>query len=155
MMEEKVAPRVAEVHDSYLSLFQREAVPWNHGKIVLLGDGRAGKDSTFKSLRGLPFDANQPSTRGAALESIAIRRQDMAAWEQDDQRALDMELELQVARLLLEAEQRQRPSGEAQTGQSGGCLRPSSLLFSPSSVPFLQAPCLDLLISLPHSAPYP
>ena len=36
-----------------------ESLPWRRGRLVLLGQGRAGKTSTVRSLVGEPFDEAQ------------------------------------------------------------------------------------------------
>ena len=36
-----------------------ENLPWRRGRLVLLGQGRAGKTSTVRSLVGKPFDKSQ------------------------------------------------------------------------------------------------
>ena len=50
---------------------------------MFVGQGRAGKSSTVKSLLGKEFDANEESTVGVALENCEISRTNgIVGWEE-------------------------------------------------------------------------
>ena len=55
-------------------------LPWRRGRLVLLGQGRAGKSSTVRSLVGKPFDSCQASTVGVETASCEIQRGDAVDW---------------------------------------------------------------------------
>ena len=44
--------------------------PWLRAKLMLVGEGRAGKTSTKRTLLGLQFNPNEPSTVGADTTSV-------------------------------------------------------------------------------------
>ena len=67
-----LCPRRAQAADATL--------PWRRGRLVLLGQGRAGKSSTVRSLVGKPFDGNQASTVGVETASCEIQRGDAVDW---------------------------------------------------------------------------
>eukprot|EP00435_Cladocopium_sp_Y103_P045865 s30_g13.t1 len=59
-----------------------ESLPWRRGRLVLLGQGRAGKTSTVRSLVGKPFDEKQTSTLGVETSSCEIHRSDAVNWNE-------------------------------------------------------------------------
>lgn len=61
-----------------------ESLPWRRGRLVLLGQGRAGKTSTVRSLVGKPFDEAQNSTLGVETSSCEIHRSDAVNWHETE-----------------------------------------------------------------------
>jgi len=55
------------------SLENQEARPLNEVKIILVGDGAAGKTSLSKALRGVPYNANEKQTHGINIDPWAIQ----------------------------------------------------------------------------------
>ncbi|CAJ1409359.1 unnamed protein product [Effrenium voratum] len=58
-----------------------ESLPWRRGRLVLLGQGRAGKTSTVRSLMGKPFEEAQASTVGVETGSCQISRSHAVDWQ--------------------------------------------------------------------------
>eukprot|EP00931_Biecheleriopsis_adriatica_P061133 TRINITY_DN3674_c0_g1_i2.p1 TRINITY_DN3674_c0_g1~~TRINITY_DN3674_c0_g1_i2.p1 ORF type:complete len:1121 (+),score=202.71 TRINITY_DN3674_c0_g1_i2:124-3486(+) len=57
------------------------SLPWRRGRLVLLGQGRAGKTSTVRSLTGRPFNSDEASTLGLETASCEIQRHDAVDWQ--------------------------------------------------------------------------
>jgi GTPase SAR1 family protein len=51
-----------------------DEVPWGRCKLMLIGQGRAGKTQTLRTLRGLHFQAESPSTAVSATEHFTVDR---------------------------------------------------------------------------------
>jgi GTPase SAR1 family protein len=45
-------------------IHDKKTMPWNRSKIILLGQGRAGKTALAHNIQGLQFEENSPSTLG-------------------------------------------------------------------------------------------
>ena len=54
---------------------------WNRSKLMLVGEGRAGKTSTLRCLMGKDFDADERSTVGCATEVCKVDRGDIKGWK--------------------------------------------------------------------------
>lgn len=56
---------------------------FGRGKLMLVGQGRAGKTTTLRSLLAKPFEKNQQSTVGAATSDMAVTvdTQDVRSWQ--------------------------------------------------------------------------
>lgn len=53
--------------------------PYGRSKLMVVGEGRAGKTSTIKSLMRSGFNPEEESTRGANVQTITVEN-----WEEDD-----------------------------------------------------------------------
>eukprot|EP00924_Labyrinthula_sp_SR-Ha-C_P010871 snap_masked-scaffold_47-processed-gene-0.20-mRNA-1 protein AED:0.34 eAED:0.40 QI:0/-1/0/1/-1/1/1/0/1171 len=53
---------------------------WNKSKLMFVGQGRAGKTSTVKSVLGLPFDSKEESTIGASYTQIQTTTTSESKW---------------------------------------------------------------------------
>jgi GTPase SAR1 family protein len=51
-----------------------DEVPWGRCKLMLIGHGRAGKTQTLRTLRGLDFEAESPSTVVSATAHLTVDR---------------------------------------------------------------------------------
>jgi len=60
------------VLDYFESLENKDARPLNEVKVILVGDGAAGKTSISKALRGLAFDQKEPQTNGINISPWSI-----------------------------------------------------------------------------------
>ena len=49
-------------------------LPWLHARLMILGQGRAGKSSTFRALMGRPFDSDLCSTVGIAVDCCSTSK---------------------------------------------------------------------------------
>jgi len=57
------------------------AAPWSRSKLMMVGEGRAGKSSTVRSFLNKDFDPNLASTVGADTTStVSVDRQDVVNW---------------------------------------------------------------------------
>jgi hypothetical protein len=58
---------------AYFASLEKEArAPLNEVKVLLVGDGAAGKTSLIKKLKGLAFDKNESATHGVNITTLAI-----------------------------------------------------------------------------------
>ena len=62
-----VAVSAKSILDFYFSRQRGKTRPLNEVKLIMVGRGGAGKTSTVRALRGLPFNNNEVSTPGIAL----------------------------------------------------------------------------------------
>lgn len=69
------------------------SAPYNRSKLIVVGEGRAGKTSTIKSLMNKPFDPVEESTKGFNIDTI-----DTVNWE----KALGRPFTDQISSLLIE-----------------------------------------------------
>jgi len=60
--------------DSLENLKSEEKVPLNEVKILLLGEGKAGKTSLLKRLKGLPFKKDESQTHGVIIEELMLNK---------------------------------------------------------------------------------
>lgn len=59
------------------------SAPWMRSKLMMVGEGRAGKSSTVRSFLNKPFDAKLASTVGADTSStVSVERQDAVNWSE-------------------------------------------------------------------------
>ena len=64
----------------FLEILQNteSSAPWQRSKLMMVGQGRAGKSSTVRSFMGLPFNEKWESTIGAdTKEVVTVDRQDV------------------------------------------------------------------------------
>ncbi len=57
----------------FASLEKDERAPLNEVKVLLVGDGGAGKTSLIKQLKGMPFDKNESATHGVNIVVMDIK----------------------------------------------------------------------------------
>ncbi|CAE7272488.1 roco5 [Symbiodinium sp. CCMP2592] len=91
-------------------------LPWRRGRLVLLGQGRAGKSSTVRSLVGKPFDDAQASTIGVETASCEIQRGDAVGWLM---KGATSETESLVKQLLADAKDAARKYGPEAAAPAG------------------------------------
>ena len=73
------------------------------GRIMLLGQERAGKTSLKKSLLGLPFDPNQESTNGVEVDpsKCEVDVDQVKNWIPSERKKLEMsEVKEEIARFI-------------------------------------------------------
>ena len=58
-----------------------EMVEWHHSKAILVGPGRAGKDSLKRALTKKPFNGKQPSTRFPDQDDVTTNTPEFGAEE--------------------------------------------------------------------------
>ena len=57
------------------AVLERATLKLNTCKIIVAGDGRAGKTSLLRNLRREPFDPEEESTRGVAACTVDVREE--------------------------------------------------------------------------------
>lgn len=93
-----------------------ESLPWRRGRLVLLGQGRAGKTSTVRSLVGKRFDEMQTSTLGVETSSCEIHRSDAKDWLESEHVS---ETEGLIKQLLETRTTKAEKDAKAETDASG------------------------------------
>ena len=79
-LEEEKLKSDDQILSSFLEIAKngKEFAPWQRSKIMMVGQGRAGKSSFVRSFLGQPFDSNLKSTNGADTSSVVtVDRQDV------------------------------------------------------------------------------
>ncbi|CAE7780128.1 uba3 [Symbiodinium necroappetens] len=109
-------------------------LPWRRGRLVLLGQGRAGKSSTVRSLVGKPFDDAQVSTIGVETASCEIQRGDAVGWHM---KGTTSETESLVKQLLADGKDAARKHGPEVPEAAGPAGH------SPSSSPVAEVGAAD------------
>ncbi len=86
-----------------------DAKPWMRSKVMLVGDGRAGKTSTLRSLKGQPFRTNEKSTCGADIIETHCVGAGTNVWTQVSDEARDRHAarEMQARKMKEERKHRQ------------------------------------------------
>jgi len=59
--------------DYYAALEEQQKRPLNESKLILIGDGAAGKTSLMKRLLGLDFDPHESQTHGININTLTIK----------------------------------------------------------------------------------
>eukprot|EP00049_Salpingoeca_infusionum_P013197 m.246542 g.246542 ORF g.246542 m.246542 type:complete len:1402 (+) comp15381_c0_seq2:107-4312(+) len=70
---------------AYKQAMRQGGKAWNRSKLVFVGEGRAGKTSTLRSLLGKPYDPKQASTIGCDTDICTVDRSVVKTWEKFDQ----------------------------------------------------------------------
>ena len=65
----------------YQQALQQGGVPWRRSRLMLVGEGAAGKTSTLRSLMKQEFIEEHNSTNCLATDSIKIDRTDIQDWQ--------------------------------------------------------------------------
>ncbi|WP_460856685.1 COR domain-containing protein [Rheinheimera gaetbuli] len=60
---------------SYLSSLSEEKTPLSEAKMIVIGDGGAGKTSLVKRLTSDDYDPNEPQTHGINIESFQVQKE--------------------------------------------------------------------------------
>jgi internalin A len=60
---------------AYFRSLEKGELPLNEAKVILVGDGGAGKTSLVKRLVGKPFDENEPKTHGINIDRWEVKHQ--------------------------------------------------------------------------------
>ena len=88
-----------------------------HGRIMLLGQARAGKTSLKKSLLGIPFNPNEESTVGVEVDpsKFEVEIDEVKNWQCTEQKKLDVsdfieDIAKVIAEYLKELEDENRDS---------------------------------------------
>lgn len=55
---------------NYLKEYVKGTIINQRAKLILVGNGRVGKTSMYKRLKGIPFDENEPYTHGILLQEL-------------------------------------------------------------------------------------
>ena len=67
-------PDNIELRQAFIkALSEEQSGQWRRSKLMIIGQGRAGKSATVRSLLGQPFDENLESTVGAQLTQSIVR----------------------------------------------------------------------------------
>ena len=66
-VEETINDKVNQQREALRELLGKNGAPWMRSKLMVIGQGRAGKTATIRSLTCEEFDPNLASTLGASL----------------------------------------------------------------------------------------
>eukprot|EP00049_Salpingoeca_infusionum_P000833 m.42669 g.42669 ORF g.42669 m.42669 type:complete len:1316 (+) comp10724_c1_seq1:102-4049(+) len=93
---------------------------FRRGKLMIVGQGRAGKTTTFESLMGKPFERHQQSTVGATTAdlSVTVDTKDIQSWEPYEEEGGEMRRALQMAALAQLEELKQIKEANKSTKKS-------------------------------------
>jgi len=82
---------------------EKGSVPVYRGRIMLLGQDRAGKTSLKKFLLGIPFDPEEESTVGIEPTKFEVEIEQVKEWQCTEQKRLDLsEFREDIAKLTAE-----------------------------------------------------
>jgi GTPase SAR1 family protein/DNA-binding Lrp family transcriptional regulator len=119
---------------AYLSYSEMEMVSWNRSKIMLVGQGRAGKTALARTMMGVPF-RETPSTIGGELFEREIREGSVKRGKLAEHKRPEKELEWMIAKNGMKMEEKKYfitktqstsdfPSEEVHHGEPRGRLGP-------------------------------
>ena len=88
---------------AFKDAMEKGSVPVYRGRIMLLGQDRAGKTSLKKFLLGIPFDPEEESTVGIEPTKFEVEIDQVKEWQCTEQKKLDLsEFRKDIAKITAE-----------------------------------------------------
>ncbi|XP_048589199.1 uncharacterized protein LOC5519167 isoform X1 [Nematostella vectensis] len=112
----EITARGPEAEHAYRKALLEGKVQVYRGRIMLIGQDRAGKTSLKKSLLGLPFDPREVSTEGIEVDpsTFEVDIDQVKNWRPTSRKALASEFADDIARIMVDELTRKEPEEKQQ-----------------------------------------
>ena len=105
LVPQEIRAQGARAEAAFTEAMEKGSVEVYRGRIMLLGQDRAGKTSLKKFLLGIPFDPEEESTVGVKVEQtkFVVEIDQVKNWQCTDQKKLDLsEFREDIAKITAE-----------------------------------------------------
>ena len=97
LVPQEIRAQGLKAEAAFKEAMEKGSVPVYRGRIMLLGQDRAGKTSLKNFLLGIPFDPEEDSTVGVEVEIDQVKE-----WQRTDKKKLDLSAIEDIAKITAE-----------------------------------------------------